>query len=204
VSGTGATDVQATLAAWRAQGAQRLDPVRFRMIEAMARRGAAYAGEARRRIDLRLAALVADYAQRLAQGAGPAARGAEETRTPSPGPLAGLLAGLAPPEEGDASAAPRELKALRAFRRTFTRVHAERRLTKALAQAPAHAGPLNSHQLVHRSLGLMQELAPGYLAHFTRHVDALMGLEALQAAASSAGPAARAESPRRGARRRAG
>ena len=203
MSDTGATDVQATLAAWRAQGAQRLDPVRFRMIEAMARRGAAYAGEARRRIDLRLAALVADYARRVAHDAGPAARGAGEARTPSPGPLAGLLAGLAPPEEGDASAAPRELKALRAFRRTFTRVHAERRLTKALAQAPAHAGPLNSHQLVHRSLGLMQELAPGYLAHFTRHVDALMGLEALQAAIA-APPPARPEAGRRASRKRGG
>jgi len=195
VSGADAHDIQATLAAWRARGADRLDAARFRLIEAMARRSAAYQGEARRRIDARLAVLVAEFGRRLdglPQGAAGSAAG------PAPGPLAELAARLAP-----AGAAPAELKAVRAFRRTFTRVNAQRRLTKALAQAPANAGPLNSHQLVHRSLTLMQELAPGYLAHFTRYVDALMGLEALQAAPAAV-PAARAETGRRAPRKRAG
>ncbi|MFT4267929.1 MAG: DUF2894 domain-containing protein [Xenophilus sp.] len=188
-------DVQATLAAWRAQGAQRLDPVRLRLIEAMARRGAAYQGEARRRIDARLAALMADFGRRLD------GLPQEPDRTapgPAPGPLAELAARLAP-----AGAAPAELKAVRAFRRIFTRVNAQRRLSKALAQAPANAGPLNSHQLVHRSLTLMQAQAPGYLAQFTRHVEALMGLEALQAApaAVSAAPPAGARAERRRVRR---
>src|SRR3990167_8557647 len=49
------TDVSATLAALRARGAQRLDPVRFRLIEAMARRAAAHAGDVRRLLDGKLA-----------------------------------------------------------------------------------------------------------------------------------------------------
>ncbi|WP_295375334.1 DUF2894 domain-containing protein [uncultured Pseudacidovorax sp.] len=75
---------------------------------------------------------------------------------------------------------PPELKALRRFRGTWSRLSAQQRLREATAQVPAQAGPLNSHHLVHRALALMQQLSPGYLEHFVGHVDALLSIEQLQ------------------------
>ena len=49
-----------------------------------------------------------------------------------------------------------------------------------LQQAPADAGPLNSGVLVHRALGLMRSLSPGYLQHFLAYVDALSWLQQMQ------------------------
>lgn len=56
------------LQALRTQGAARFDPVRFRFIEALAGRAAAYQGEARRLIDGKLAAALEDYRTRLEAG----------------------------------------------------------------------------------------------------------------------------------------
>ncbi len=53
--------VTATLEAWRAQGAHRHDPVRFRFIESLARRAAAHEGETRRLLDDKLAQAMAAY-----------------------------------------------------------------------------------------------------------------------------------------------
>lgn len=61
------TDVSATLAALRARGAQRLDPVRFRLIEAMARRATAHTGDVRRLLDGRLAGLLTACDAQLAR-----------------------------------------------------------------------------------------------------------------------------------------
>ncbi|WP_205171686.1 DUF2894 domain-containing protein, partial [Burkholderia sp. LMG 13014] len=53
-----ATHVRATLDAWREQGADRLDPVRFHRIDALERRAAALEGNARALLDARLATLL--------------------------------------------------------------------------------------------------------------------------------------------------
>lgn len=55
-------DVRATLEGWRTRGADRVNPMRFRFIDALARRAARYEGDARRVLDERLAAWIADYA----------------------------------------------------------------------------------------------------------------------------------------------
>jgi len=60
-------DAAATIDAWRAGGAAAVDPVRFRFIEALARRTAMHEGLARQLLDARLAALLAAYADDLAQ-----------------------------------------------------------------------------------------------------------------------------------------
>jgi hypothetical protein len=70
-----------------------------------------------------------------------------------------------------------ELKALGEVRNTWARLDAEQRLEQALAQVPANAGPLNSYQLVLRTLTLMRDVSPEYLQRFMTHVDALMWLE---------------------------
>ena len=86
--------------------------------------------------------------------------------------LAGGSAGGPP----DGPAGP-ELKAATRFRKTWSRLGVERRLSESLAQAPGHAGPLNSHGLVLRSLQLMHGISPDYLSRFVAHVDALLWIE---------------------------
>ena len=63
-------DIQATLHAWREHGADRLDPVRFHVIEAMSRRAASHQGDARRVLDERLADLVKQYGVQVENAAG--------------------------------------------------------------------------------------------------------------------------------------
>lgn len=62
----GAPDVPELIEALRAQGAQRLDPLRFRLIEALARRAAGRDGATRQHLDARLHALLAAQAARVA------------------------------------------------------------------------------------------------------------------------------------------
>ncbi len=196
----------ATLEGWRERGDDRLDPVRFRFIEALARRAAAHQGEARRILDDKLQRLLLAYGEDLEKRRDAPVPPAKLKRDDSPdaSPLAGLLDHIAQhaapegevPSVGEAVpgllAAPRELKTLGYFRSTWSRLSADRRLTQSLAAVPENAGPLNSHQLVHRALTLMRELSPEYLHRFMSHVDALLWLD--RANASSASPAA--EAPR--------
>ncbi len=89
-------------------------------------------------------------------------------------------------------------EALTYFRRTWTRLDARRRLAQSQANLPANAGPLNSQQLVHRALTLMQGAAPGYLHQLMAYVDALSALEPFQPAAAAAAPAEAARGDARG------
>lgn len=205
-------DPQATLEAWRARGAQRVDPVRFQFIEALARRAARHEGAARHLLDARLAQLMAAYADTLAEAP---PRTATPATPAASGPLGRLVDQLgrhdpaAPASEAVRATAtphpagPPELKALRQFRRTWSRLHADQRLTQAQAQVPDQAGPLNSYHLVHRSLALMRELAPDYLHRFVSYVDTLLWLDQAQGGAFTAGTA-RADGPKKAGRGRTG
>ncbi|WP_369663085.1 DUF2894 domain-containing protein [Variovorax sp. V116] len=201
-------DPAAVLDAWRAQGGHRRDPVRFRFIEALAKRAAAHEGDARRILDERLAALLAAYREKIEEArCVDGASAVPDTSTkhaarPPRGPLAELvehMARQAPPQGDDGAAADEaapatpELKTLRYFRSTWSRLSADRRLTQSLAKVPENAGPLNSHHLVHRSLMLMHELSPEYLNRFMSYVDTLLWVDQLNA---SNGPAAAANAPR--------
>ena len=85
------------------------------------------------------------------------------------------------------------------------RLSADRRRTQTLAAGPENAGPLNSHQLVHRALVLMRELSPEYLHRFMSHVEALLWLDRANAGSASAGAETpRAEAKRKSARGKAG
>jgi hypothetical protein len=201
-------DTAAVLDAWRAQGGHRRDPVRFRFIEALARRAAVHEGDARRILDERLAALLAAYREKLEEArcvdsasAVPDGSAKQAARLPR-GPLAELVEHMArqAPLQGDdvaatddAAPATPELKTLRYFRSTWSRLSADRRLTQSLAKVPENAGPLNSHHLVHRSLMLMHELSPEYLNRFMSYVDTLLWVDQLNA---GNGPAAAANAPR--------
>ncbi len=212
------THARAMLDAWRARGADRLDPVRFHVIDALDRRAAGHSGEARRILDARLSGLVEDYAERerMARDTGQTG-GPASSAPPARGALADLLDHIASraPARNDSRHTARtahaagsfgadpELKTLDYFRETWSTVSTERQLRQALEQVPRNAGPLNSSSLVHRSLLLMQELSPAYLRQFLSYVDALSWMEQMNGNAAPAGPdAPRAASAKKGVRNR--
>lgn len=108
----------------------------------------------------------------------------------------------ATPQDAAAAApvgrAPGELRALRRFRRSWSRISAEDQVRRALVRGPEQAGPLNSHMLVLRSLELMRALSPDYLQRFLSRADALLWLEQAEAPR----PAAEARPARRTRRKK--
>jgi len=77
-------------------------------------------------------------------------------------------------ESGGAHA---ELKTIRNFRNTWSKLSVDKQVTQAIEQAPENAGPLNSHMLVVRSLALMRDISPDYLNRFVSYVDTLLCLD---------------------------
>ncbi|MEB1531040.1 DUF2894 domain-containing protein [Xanthomonas sp. WHRI 7945] len=192
-----ATTASERIAAWRAQHGGRLDPLRLRFIEALARRADAHQGEARRLLDQKLSTLLDAYADDVARmpaavsDAGArlhadvhATASAETAPTATRGPLGELLDIFASDATHDpaGAAAPAfaSLPALDDARRLWTELRSRSQLRQSLQQAPSDAGPLNSGVLVHRSLVLMRTLSPGYLQHFLAYVDALSWLQQLR------------------------
>ncbi|WP_175965731.1 DUF2894 domain-containing protein [Burkholderia sp. BCC0322] len=183
-----ATHVRAMLDAWREQGADRLDPVRFHRIDALERRAAALEGDARALLDARLATLLEGFAEVVARadetaaasGAADApARGAlaELVERLARGALAELVERLARDAQADRRGLDPEL--VDYFRSLWSKVRTEQQYRQSLDQVPRNAGPLNSNSLVHRSLATMRELSPAYLQQFLSYVDALAWLEDL-------------------------
>lgn len=214
-------DVRARLDAWRADGAHSVDPLRFALLESLARRGAALKGPARARLQARLAQLAEDYGERVAvSGAATDAMrladaaidaGHDGTgHAEQANPLARLLADLAahasarararghPAAGGLAGAANGvhdEIPALESVRQVWARLSAERQLRQSSEQVPPNAGPLHSSVLVHRALMLMREVSPGYLRQFMAYIDALAWMEQVDGA-RAAGPSGRRKTVR--------
>jgi hypothetical protein len=78
--------------------------------------------------------------------------------------------------EGNAGARP-ELKTVRKFRNTLSKLSVDKQVAQALGQAPKNAGPINSHMLVLRSLALMRDISPDYLNRFMSYADTLLCLD---------------------------
>lgn len=190
--------VTEVLDAWRQRGADRLDPVRFRFIEAMARRAATHEGEARRLLDERLARLLAAHGAAFEKLEPP--RKKTRPAAPAEGGLADLLAHVAE-RTGVAEGAARsaaDLKSLRYFRSTWSRLSADRRLNQSQAKVPENAGPLNSQHLVHRAITLMRDTSPDYLNRLMSYIDSLSWID--QANVSAPPPAAARPEGRKAAR----
>lgn len=165
-----AASTRATLDAWREQGAERRDPLRFRFLEALEKRAAGLDGEARRLLDERLAAQIAAYAGELK------ARPVAADPVPAEGTLRALIDAVNDNAARRAPAFP-ELPLLQEFRQLWSHLRTESHVRQSLEQVPENAGPLNSSTLVHRSIALMRELSPGYLGQFLSYIDALSWIE---------------------------
>ncbi|SOZ69071.1 conserved hypothetical protein [Cupriavidus taiwanensis] len=203
-------DARAQLDAWQASGADRADPVRFRLMQALAARAAAHGGAARQLLEARLQELVAAYAAIVPDNADHAG---ETTCQPAPTPSGSALGALVhdlaararpaiaaasnharPPSPASAQAMDTPLVDTLAdyFRETWARVSVEQQFRQSLERVPENAGPLNTDHLVHRSLSLMRETSPEYLRHFLSYVEGMAWLEQLSAAAAAQKEAARA------------
>ncbi|WP_250516724.1 DUF2894 domain-containing protein [Caballeronia sp. INDeC2] len=166
-----AASARATLDAWRANGDDRANPVRFHLIDALDKRAAAYDGEARRMLDARVAQLLDAYRGDIERAA---SRGAATHDEDERGPLAMLVEDIA---KSSSMHATSHAELLEYFRSVWSKVSAEKQLRDSLAQVPRNAGPLNSSSLVHRSLSLMREVSPGYFQQFLAYADALSWME---------------------------
>lgn len=196
---TAEPDADAALAALRDRGAQALDPVRFRYLEALARRAAQHHGAVRRLLVERLEHAAPALAER-AEAASPRAASASAPR--EAGALVALVAALDldASARGEAGAPAAELRTARRFRSTWARLRIEHQLTRSQASVPANPGPLNSQRLVLRALRQMQDISPAYLARFMGHVEALMWLGQASVAAAPPRLNATAARPRRSGR----
>lgn len=218
VDSDGNIDAAAMIDAWRARGDDRVDPVRFRLIEALTRRAVDHHGEVRRILDDRVRAWVVVYGQGLERTRCTVDADTAHSATPQAplqrGALAELVDHIArqglsidtPASDTAQGLTPfSEVATLDYFRSTWSKLSADRRMTQSLATVPDNAGPLNSHHLVHRSLALMRDLSPEYLNRFMAHVDALLWLDKANGGHALAGAnTSRGESPKKNSRSKAG
>lgn len=210
-------DVHARLEAWRRDGADRIDPLRFAVMSALARHAARHDGALRQRLDARLQALADAYAALPPPGAARPpmrAAGASPLRQlldrfgharPADAPVQAIapLATGAAGDAGDAApvvdlAAP--MPVLDEFQQLWTRIRIDGLLRHCLDGLPEDAGPLHSSMLTYRAMALMREVCPDYLQHFVAYTDALSWLEQLGGSAATGGDADGAAAPRRPAR----
>lgn len=173
------------------------DAVRLHFLQALARRTHACEGAVRHLLEEKLDRASAAHHARAAQQADAASNEPHRQSAPQPSPLAALTEALTqripnnargavgaetsaePNAEGRDSGmgARPELKSIRYFRDTWSKLSVDKQLAQAIAQGPENAGPLNSHQLVLRSLAVMRDIAPDYLNRFMSYADTLLWLD---------------------------
>lgn len=197
-----ATDetIDAALDDLRQRQAPQRDPLRWALIEALARRSANQPDAVRERLLPRLWQWI--EALRRALAAAPNAAPAQ--LSPGPNPLTALLHDLGATPHGQpgtpTTPAADELKTLSGSKRTWARLRNEHQLQGARQRVPAQAGPLNSQRIVLDALQTLQQLSSDYTDALLAQLDALIWLDEAAAAApapSGAPPAQTARTARR-------
>ena len=173
-----------TLEALRQQGAHQMSPVDFHYLEALERRIPDLAPKVRQILENKLALGVAAYQAKFEQTQNGATHAATAVAVKEKTVLGQLIQSMAQhiPEDANVmeappSAARTELKSVRHFRNTWSKLSAQKQVSQALRQAPKNAGPINSHSLVLRSLELMRDISPDYLNRFMSYADTLLCLD---------------------------
>ena len=172
--------VEAALTTWRAQTAPTLPATQVFFIEALARRAAQHEGETRQHLNQKLLQALSTISLHSPDAAAPSTT--TEAAPPSNTAINALTT-LRQQLEAQATTPARTAWRTQndtSLRATWSALHAQQRVTHALASKPPQAGPLNSEQLVHRALLLMREVSPAYLRHMVATVDVLCWGEQLQ------------------------
>lgn len=167
------------LEALRASGAARVDAVGWHYIETLAQRTQTQSGTAQSLMLVKLKGALAEFEERMKRTDAPQA---ETTPGPVlPSPMAVLLQDMGSPTEptgvGKTLDRLAETPRIQQFRKQLSQISVHKQVTQAIAQAPQNAGPINSHMLVLRSLGLMRDISPDYLNRFMGYVDTLLCLD---------------------------
>lgn len=187
------TDFSAALASLQAAGAAQRDPIGFHHMGLLAQRLQNQPEAVQRILASRLREAMARATQALDAAPAQSQPGSRTAAQAKPSPLGALNRHIqdvsaAPPmaetsveaaglPRGASVATPPALKSLDRFRNTWAKVATDAQLQQALARAPDNAGPLNSHLLVLRTLGTLNELSPEYLRGLMAQLDALQWLE---------------------------
>jgi hypothetical protein len=91
--------------------------------------------------------------------------------------------------------APSELKSVKYFRNTWSKLSVDQQVKHAMLQAPQNAGPINSHMVSLRSLTLMRDISPDYLNRFMTYMDSLSCLDQADRKPIATQPKTRAGTP---------
>lgn len=186
----------------QAAGAARLDAVGWHYIEVLSERARSQSGPAQALLNEKLKTSLIQFKQRW-DDAPKAAKASPPARVASPSALAALLSDMAqhaaapsttPSTLTVKTAAWRaESPRVQQFKKQLGKISVQKQVKQAIALAPQNAGPINSHMLVLRSLGLMRDASPDYLNRFITYVDTLLCLEeAGKASAQSKKPSSSA------------
>ena len=163
----------------RAAGAARVDAVGWHYIETLAQRTQAQSGTAQSLLLVKLQGALAEFKGRIKSAAAPQAEIAPGPVLPSP--MSVLLQDMGSPTAlqgaGKTAGQLAETPRIQQFRKQLSQISVHKQVTQAIAQAPQNAGPINSHMLVLRSLGLMRDISPDYLNRFMGYVDTLLCLD---------------------------
>ena len=164
------------LDALRASGAARVDAVGWHYIETLAKRTREQSGPAQMKLVAKLQEALVRLETRMSAATGPVAK-----QDAIPSPLATLLRDMGSKSTPQASRTTtgwgHESPRIQQFRKQLRQISVQKQVIQAIAQAPQNAGPINSHMLVLRSLGLMRDISPDYLNRFMAHVDTLLCLD---------------------------
>ena len=201
--------------ALKAQGAAKLDPLAWHYIQLLAERAQKQQGPAQKllfakldqalnQLQVKLNKIQQVTVQEKADAAG------QGIKKPVLSPLAELLQDMLPEpadpahkaklQGSDASSATNALSRyglktawraesprIRQFRKQLRQISVQKQVSHAMALAPQNAGPINSHMLVLRSLGLMREASPDYLNRFMAYVDTLLWLDVAESVKPAGG-----------------
>ncbi len=162
----------------REAGAPSLDAVGWHYIETLVRRMEAQSGPVQALLRDKLHRALSDLQSRMDHLPPDADR---PRPAPTPSPMARLLLDWSPAggtaAPGPQARLPAESPRLQQLRQQLHTIGVRKQVSRAMAQAPRNAGPINSHMLVLRALGLMRSISPAYLDRFVAQVDTLLRLE---------------------------
>ena len=171
------SDALALLQPSQAAEAAQLDPVGWHYLQVLAERTRNQTGPAHALLQAKLNTALAQLQLRLAKPQTPGTLPSSQT----PSPLSALLQDMAAPSAqrplSPSGHGRLDNPRVEQFRQQLGKISVQKQVTQAIAQAPQNAGPINSHMLVLRSLGLMRDLSPDYLNRFMGYVDTLLILE---------------------------
>ena len=166
----------------QATAAAQLDPVSWHYIQVLAERTRAQTGPAQALLQDKLHTALTQLQARLKAHTDENESQNIKPACLTPSPLSALLKDMAAPSAerplSPSGHGRMDNPRVAQFRQQLGKMSVQKQVTQAIAQAPQNAGPINSHMLVLRSLGLMRDLSPDYLHRFMGYVDTLLFLDA--------------------------